>query len=143
VVASEEHLPSLGFADDTNVLANTLANLCILHEWVLYFMRFSLMQLNHSKCELVGRGADGAPVTEAAVAAAGIAIDGHSLIPLAQSTPIRYLGVHCCFDGDWSAQHRKLLATLQLFRGAKPPTSTTSEAQATFKDRRCSMDQIV
>jgi hypothetical protein len=78
----EEHLPSLGFADDTNVLANTLANLCILHEWVLYFMRFNLMQLNHGKCELVGRGADGAPVTEAAAAAAGIVIDGHSLVPL-------------------------------------------------------------
>jgi hypothetical protein len=108
----EEHLPSLGFADDTNVLANTLANLRILHEWVL---RFNLMQLNHSKCELVGRGADGAPVTEATVAAAGIAIDGHSLVPLAHSTPIRYLGVHCCLDADWSAQHRKLLATIQLF----------------------------
>jgi hypothetical protein len=36
--------------------ANTLANLCILHKWVLYFMRFNLMQLNHRKCELVGRG---------------------------------------------------------------------------------------
>ena len=97
------------------MLANTLANLRILHEWVLYFMRFNLMQLNHGKCELVGRGADGAPVTEAAVAAAGIVIDGHSLVPLAHSTPIRYLGVHCCFDGDWSAQHRKPLATIQLF----------------------------
>jgi hypothetical protein len=45
-------------------------------------MRFNLMQLNHSKCELVGRGADGAPVTEAVVAAASIAIDGHALISL-------------------------------------------------------------
>jgi hypothetical protein len=76
-------------------------------------------EANHStlrgKCELVGRGADGAPVTEAAVDAAGVAIDGHSLVPLAHSTPIRYLGVHCCFDGDWSAQQRKLLATIQLF----------------------------
>jgi hypothetical protein len=70
-------------ADETNVLANTLANLLILHEWVLYFMRFNLMQLNHGKCELVGRGADGAPVTDTAGAAAGIAIDGHLLIPLA------------------------------------------------------------
>jgi hypothetical protein len=75
----DEPLPSLDFADDTNALANTRDNLCILHEWVLHFMRFNLMQLNHGKCELVGRGADGAPVTEATVAAAGIAIDGHSL----------------------------------------------------------------
>ena len=48
----------------------------------------------------VGRSADGASVTEAAAAAAGIAIDGHSPIPLTHSIPIRHLDVHCCFDGD-------------------------------------------
>jgi hypothetical protein len=105
----------------TGARVGLMQNTCRRHQRVgqfmhpprmLYFMRFNLMQLHHSKCEPVGRGADCAPVTEAAVAAAGIATGGHALIPLAHSTPIRYLGVHCCFDGDWSAQHRKLLATI-------------------------------
>jgi len=98
--ANPVHMVSLGYADDTNVLASSLANLRILNDWVHYFMCFNALRLNHSKCKLVGRDADGIPVTAAAVAAAGIAIEGHAIVPLDHNVPIRYLGAHCRFDGD-------------------------------------------
>jgi len=105
----------LGYADDTNILANSLANLRTLNDWVHYFLRFNALRLNHSKCELVGRDATGLSVTTAAIAAAGITIEGHAIMPVAHDVPIRYLGVHCRFDGDWSAQHIKSTAIIQLF----------------------------
>jgi len=108
-------IASLGYADDTNVLASSLASLRILNDWVHYFLRFNALRLNHSKCELVGRGPDGMPVTAAAIAAAGITIEGHAIVPVDHCTPIRYLGVHCRFDGDWSGQHAKSTAMIQLF----------------------------
>jgi hypothetical protein len=108
-------LPSLGFADDTAVLANTLPNLRVQNEWVHYFMQFNCMRLNHKKCELVGRDAAGLPVTAAALAAAGITIDGNALTPVAHDKAIRYLGLHCCFDGSWHAQRLRTHAMLQLF----------------------------
>src|SRR5680860_710316 len=108
-------LPSLGFADDTAALANTLANLRVQNEWVHYFMRFNCMRLNHTKCELVGRDAAGLPVTAAALAAAGISIEGNALTPVAHDKAIRYLGVHCSFDGSWHAQRLRTLGMLQLF----------------------------
>ena len=113
--ASKLQMASLGYADDTNVLASSLANLCILNHWVHYFLRFNALRLNHGKCELVGRNADGMPVTAAAIAAAGISIEGHAITPVDHCTPIRYLGVHCRFDGDWSGQHAKSTAMIQLF----------------------------
>jgi exonuclease III/ribonuclease HI len=108
-------ISSLGYADDTNILANNLANLRILNDWVHYFLRFNSLRLNHGKCELVGRDAAGLPVTAAAIVAAGITIEGHAITPVAHDAPIRYLGVHCRFDGDWSAQHHKSTAMVQLF----------------------------
>ena len=47
-------IPSLGYADDTAVLANTLPNLRVQNEWVHYFMRFNSLRLNHAKCEPSG-----------------------------------------------------------------------------------------
>ena len=47
-------IPSLGYADDTAVLANSLPSLRIQNDWVHYFMAFNQMRLNPSKCELVG-----------------------------------------------------------------------------------------
>jgi ribonuclease HI len=44
-----------------------------------------------------------------------ITIDGHAIQPVDHCSPIRYLGVHCRFDGDWSAQHTKSTAMIQLF----------------------------
>ena len=113
--ATEVQMASLGYADDTNILANSLPDLRILNDWVHYFMRFNALRLNPAKCELVGRGADGLPVTAAAVAAAGITVNGQALMPVPHNTPIRYLGVHCRFDGDWSAQHAKSSAMVHLF----------------------------
>jgi ribonuclease HI len=113
--ASKLQMASLGYADDTNVLASSLANLRILNDWMHYFLRFNALRLNHSKCELVGRGADNTQVTAAAIAAAGITIEGHAIVPVDHCTPIRYLGVHCRFDGDWSGQHAKSTAMIQLF----------------------------
>ena len=113
--ASKQQMASLGYADDTNILASSLGNLRILNDWVHYFLRFNALRLNHGKCELVGRGPDGMPVAGAAIAAAGITIEGHPIVPVDHCTPIRYLGVHCRFDGDWSAQHVKSTAMVQLF----------------------------
>jgi exonuclease III len=110
-----ESLPSLGFADDTNILTATLAALSVQNNWVHYFMRFNALRLNHAKCELVGRGPDGLPLTAAVAAAAGIHIEGHALVPIQHDAAIRYLGVQCCFDGSWRAQHAKTLSTLHVF----------------------------
>ena len=112
---SIEWLPSSGFADDTKIHANNLSNLRTLNDWVHYFMRFNRMLLNPAKCELVGRSADGQPVTAAAIAAAGITVAGHALVPVEHSKPIRYLGVWCRFDGDWQDQHNKLLKMIYQF----------------------------
>lgn len=48
----------------------------------------------------------------------GITIECHAIAPVDYCTPIRYLGVHCRFDGDWSAQHAKSTAMIQLFARA-------------------------
>src|SRR5665647_1128184 len=68
-------LPSLGYADDTNALANTLADLRIQNDWVQYFMRFNILRLNPLKCEIVGRRSDGTSIDAADVARNGITID--------------------------------------------------------------------
>ena len=118
-------LASLGYADDTGALANTLASLRVQNEWVHYFMAFNRLRLNHSKCELVGRGPDGLPVSAAALAAASIGIEGHALQPVPHDQPVRYLGVHCRFDGSWSAQHAKSLAMIRVFTGVVDKFSLT------------------
>ncbi|MGH8466606.1 MAG: hypothetical protein ACRER5_20910, partial [Pseudomonas sp.] len=111
-------LASLGYADDTAALANTLANLRVQNDWVHYFMAFNRLRLNPQKCELVGRDAAGQPVTAHALAAHGITIEGHPIHPLPHHQPIRYLGVHCCFDGAWQAQHNKSLSAINTFTRA-------------------------
>ena len=111
-------IPSLGYADDTAVLANTLPDLRVQNDWVHYFMSYNSLRLNHAKCELVGRGADGEPVTDAALALAGINIEGHSVASVGHSQPIRYLGIHCCFDGSWAQQRAKSCSMIQLFTRA-------------------------
>lgn len=50
------YIPSLGYADDTTVLAFPLAALAIQNKWVHYFMSFNKMRLNPLKCELIGWG---------------------------------------------------------------------------------------
>jgi hypothetical protein len=47
-----------------------------------YFLRFKALHLNHSNSKLVGKGSDGMPATAAAIAAAGIAIEGHAITPV-------------------------------------------------------------
>jgi hypothetical protein len=46
---------------------------------------------------------------------AGISIQGQALVPVPHNQAIRYLGVHCCFDGSWQAQRLRSNAMLQLF----------------------------
>ena len=53
----ELQISSLGYADDTNILANNLPNLSVLNDWMHYFLRFNSLRLNHGKCELVGTDA--------------------------------------------------------------------------------------
>ena len=72
-------------------------------------MRFSLLRLNPLKCELVGRMEGGAAVTPADLARHNILIDGIAPAPVDHARPIRYLGVHSCFNGDWSAQQAKAI----------------------------------
>lgn len=107
--------PSVGYADDSLAAATSLPDLCIQNNWVEYFMRFNSMLLNALKCELVGRRADGHPVTAADVAAHDITVCGHALQPLAHDQPIRYLGAHSCFDGSWAKQQQKSRETIMLF----------------------------
>jgi exonuclease III len=111
-------VPSLGYADDTSVLTNTLFDLRQQNDWVHYFMAFNRMRLNHSKCELIGRGVDGEPVTATALAAHGITIDGHPLQPVPHDQSIRYLGVHMRFDGNWVDQKNKAIQTTAMFTRA-------------------------
>lgn len=78
-------------------------------------MAFNKLRLNSAKCELVGRCADGTPVTAAAVALAGITIEGQAVQPVPHDQPIRYLGVHCRFDGSWKEQKARSYKMLLLF----------------------------
>src|SRR5690606_23921550 len=103
------------FADDTAILTNSLEDLRIQNDWVHSFMAHNKLRLNHTKSELVGRGADGQLVTAAALASHGVAIDGQPLQPLPHDQPIRYLGVHACFDGSWKAQQQKSREMILLF----------------------------
>ena len=110
-------IPSLGYADDTATLTNTLAAMRVQNEWVHYFMSFNHLRLNHTKCELVGRRADGEPVSAADLAAESIQIEGNALQPVPHDKAIRYLGVHCRLDGSWRDQHAKSLAMVRTFTG--------------------------
>ena len=110
--------PSQGYADDTGLHTNTLRDLRVQNDWVHYFMAFNQLRLNHAKCELVGRGADGEPVTAAALAAHGITIEGHAVQPLAHNHAVRYLGVHVTFDGCWHTQQSKAIAKIYMFTRA-------------------------
>ena len=111
-------LPSLGYADDTSVLTGSLPDLRVQNDWVHYFMAFNRLRLNHSKCELVGRTAAGEPVSAAALAAAGVTIEGLALQPVPHDQPIRYLGVHVCFDGSWRAMQQKAREKIFAFTRA-------------------------
>ena len=110
-------ISSLGYADDTPVLTNSLESMRIQNDWVHYFMRFNLLSLNHNKCELVGRFAGELPaaLTAADLHAHGINIEGNPIEPVAHDIAIRYLGVHCCFDGSWKPQHAKSLGMIHKF----------------------------
>ena len=112
------YLPSLGYADDTTTLTNSLADLRVQNEWVKYFMAFNRMRLNSSKCELVGRMAGGACVSVADAVLHDIAVDGVVLKPIPHDQSIRYLGVHMCFDGSWKTQFAKTLAMIGVFTRA-------------------------
>ena len=122
---SSIYIPSLGYADDTAAITTSLVDLRAQNEWVQYFMAFNRLRLNPLKCELVGRGADGAAVTDAAVAAHNINVDGHILRPLPHSHAIRYLGVHARFDGCWSSQQQKAREMIMLFTRAVSKFSTS------------------
>lgn len=118
-------IPSLGYADDTAVLSNTLASMRVQNDWVHYFMAFNKMLLNHRKCELVGRTAANQSVSAVELAAENITIEGHPLTPLPHDHPIRYLGVHCRMDGSWQSQHVKSLAMIRVFTGVVDKFSLT------------------
>ena len=111
----EVELASLGYADDTTILTNRLEDLQIQNRWVQYFLRFNEMKLNPNKCELVGRGPDGCPITDDKIALHRITIDDLLLQSLPHNRPIRYLGAHMSFDGDWTAQQNKSRALIMRF----------------------------
>ena len=109
------YLASLGYADDTSALTNSLHDLYHQNRWVQYFMSFNRMKLNPQKCELVGRGPDGGPVSAATIAHHGIEVEGVTLDPVAHDRSIRYLGVHPRFDGCWTTQFNKSLHMIGMF----------------------------
>ena len=113
--AGSHSIASVGYADDTGIIVNSLADLAVQNDWVQYFMCFSLLRLNPLKCELVGRSAGGHAVTPAELARHNILIDGIAPVPVDHTRPIRYLGVHSCFNGDWSAQQAKAIKMIALY----------------------------
>ena len=108
-------LPSLGYADDTTIIANTLVNLAHQNRWVEYFMLFNCLRLNPLKCELVGQSEGEKQITHEEVVRHSICVDGRPLQPVPHDRPIRYLGVHSCFDGSWKEQQLKTLASINRF----------------------------
>jgi exonuclease III len=116
--AEDIYLPSLGYADDTTIVTNTLPDLRRQHEWVLYFLIFNKLRLNSLKCEVVGRDAAGSPVASQALRDHEIKVDDHYLQPVPHDKPIRYLGAHSCFDGSWTAQQNKAKDMILLFTRA-------------------------
>ena len=109
------YLPSLGYADDTTVLTSSLPDLRIQNDWVAYFMRFNSLRLNPAKCELVGRNGAGEPVSDLAVAAHGVTVEGQPVKLVPHEQAIRYLGVHVRFDGEWPEQKNKALSSIGKF----------------------------
>jgi ribonuclease HI len=109
------YLPSLGYADDTTTLTNSLVNLSIQHKWVEYFLSFNHMRINPSKCELVGRMKDGSSVTLAEIQLHHISVEGTYVVPRPHDKPIRYLGLHIRFDGEWKDQFTKSYQMISLF----------------------------
>ena len=132
-------LPSLGYADDTTVLAASLESMTKQNQWVIFFMAFNKMRLNPSKCELVGwrphRDADGnmhlQAITAADTAAHHLTVEDQTLQPLSMDRPIRYLGLHIRGDGDWSAQTLKSINMVNLFTSTASKFSVTV-SQATY-----------
>lgn len=114
------YLPSLGYADDTTVICNTLIDLKVQNDWVSYFTQFNRLLLNATKCDLVGRTSDtGFPcVTEQAIRDADIKIQDHFLLPLQHTQAIRYLGAHFSFDGSWKLQQQKAREVIFKFTTA-------------------------
>ena len=109
------YLSSLGFADDTNTISSSLTGLAAMHRWTLYFMRFNRLRLNAAKCEIVGTRDGCTAVTAAELALHELAVEGSCVAVLPLDSSTRYLGVHCSYAGDWSAQQRKSLALIMLF----------------------------
>jgi exonuclease III len=109
------YLPSLGFADDTNTISNSLAGLAAMHRWTLYFMQFNRMRLNATKCEVVGTHDGQTSVTTADLVHHGLTVEGNCVATLPLDSSTRYLGVHCSYSGSWWVQQRKSLAHIMLF----------------------------
>jgi exonuclease III/ribonuclease HI len=108
-------VPSLGYADDSTIMTNTLEDLKIQNDWVQYFMWYNELRLNPLKCEVVGRMGDGTPLSQAQLIAHGIDVDGHHLIPKSHQDSIRYLGLHVTLDGSFEVQMKKSQRAISMF----------------------------
>jgi exonuclease III len=116
-LGQDVYLPSLGYSDDTTVLVHSLEHLrrqCFIIRLWLWWNR---MSLNAGKCEIVGRCADSAALTEQHLRNAGIFLDGNGTLPacLEWNKPIRYLGVHLCFDGSMKHQRQLMMYQVSAF----------------------------
>jgi exonuclease III/ribonuclease HI len=118
------YIASLGYADDSGVITNTLEDLHIQNTWVQYFLWFNKMKLNPLKCDLIGRSAGpcnayGRPttrqITREELVENDITIDGHIPEPQPHDQSIRYLGIHARFDGKWDDQQNKTLQMISKF----------------------------
>ena len=88
---------SLGFVDDTNVLANNFKELQAMHEVVVSFSLLNDAMINASKTYLFlsdhrGQNEDRFLLSET----------GATIVPSPPGTTARYLGVWINLEGDWS-----------------------------------------
>jgi ribonuclease HI len=128
------YIPSLGFADDTTIITNTMNALRGQHQWVLYFMAFNRLRLNALKCEIVATHGSGTVVSQQELAQYDISVDGQVLKPHSLDTPIRYLGVHSSFNGSWEVQKQKAMAMINMFtRVASKFSMSVSQILYMFK----------
>jgi exonuclease III len=104
-------LASVGYADDTAIVADSEAGIRVLHEWVRSFFGAHAFKINAKKTKFV---------TTANPARVGClrGVDGRSHIaPLPSRTSFRYLGVLLNLDCKWDDELDRLEKLVWFVRG--------------------------
>ena len=101
-MANGPRLGSMGYADDTAIVATSDASIRVLHDWVCSFFGAHAFKINTKKTKfVVSRAPAGVPCL--------IGVDGRSHIrALSSDVPFRYLGVMVNMDLTWGAELKRL-----------------------------------